>query len=145
MNAQTAPKDILLVEDNDSDVLLTKMAFDAANLSPVFHVAEDGEKALEFLEQVGKGEARPDLILLDLNMPRLNGKQVLEAIKTDPALKRIPVVILSSSSAPRDVDECYDGHANAYVTKPSDFDDFVNVAEAIKRFWFETVTAPAPG
>jgi CheY-like chemotaxis protein len=137
---------ILLVEDSLADVLLTREALEL-NQAPVnLHVVEDGENALAFLRQQREyGSApRPDLILLDLNLPRLDGREVLAAIKSDPALRTIPLVILTTSRAEEDVQRAYDGHANCYITKPLDFVQFTQVIRSIERFWFDVATLP-PG
>lgn len=135
------PVDILLVEDNPDDVTLTQEALLESNLSHRLHVASDGIEALDFLRNLGEAEA-PDLVLLDLNLPKMGGMQVLWEIKSDDQLKHIPVVVLTTSQADQDVQSAYDLHANCYVTKPVDFDEFVEVVRAIGNFWFGTVKLP---
>ena len=136
--------DILLVEDSPADVLITREAFAEFKIVNTLHVVEDGVEAMAFLNQDGKYASipRPDLILLDLNLPRKNGREVLAEIKTDPALKSIPVVVLTTSHSERDVLEAYDQHANCYIVKPVGFDSFVEAMKAIRQFWFSVVTLP---
>lgn len=140
----TRPIEILLVEDNAGDVRLTREALRDAKVRNNMMVASDGEEALEYLRQEGKhaDAARPDLILLDLNLPRMNGFEVLDVIKEDPLLKRIPVVILTTSQAEQDIIRSYNLHANAYVTKPVDLDQFIKVIKSIEDFWLEIVKLP---
>ncbi|MFK8068471.1 MAG: response regulator [Gammaproteobacteria bacterium] len=136
--------EILLVEDNPGDVLLTREAFSEAKIKNNIHVAADGEEALAFLKRQEGYEnvATPDLILLDLNLPKLDGREVLQAIKRDENLRRIPVVILTSSKAEQDVLKTYDLHANSYLVKPVDLEKFVEVVNAIENFWFSVVVLP---
>lgn len=136
--------EILLVEDNPADVRLTIEALNENKVLNNLSVAEDGEQALAFLRQQGPfaSAPRPDVILLDLNLPRKNGREVLAAIKSDPNLKQIPVVILSSSEDDRDVLEAYRLHANCYITKPVDMNQFLTVVRSINSFWFSIVTLP---
>lgn len=138
------PIEILLVEDSPADVLITREAFEEAKLLNTLHVVEDGVQALEFLRRQGPyAEApRPDLILLDLNLPRKNGREVLAEIKVDPQLKSIPVVILTTSSADEDILKAYDLHANCYVIKPVGFDNFFKAVQSIQDFWFSVVALP---
>ena len=135
---------ILLVEDNPEEVLLTKETLKDAKVANEVHVAEDGERALRFARQQGEyaSAPRPDLILLDLNLPRKDGRQVLAEIKADPALRYIPVVILTSSEAESDIARAYDLHANCYITKPVDLDQFITVVKSIEDFWFTIVKLP---
>ena len=144
--APAVPIEILLVEDNPGDVRLTKEALKDAKVRNNLHVAMDGVEALAFLRKQGKYSAvvRPDLILLDLNLPRKNGREVLEEIKQDPALQHIPVVILTTSQAEQDVLESYRLRANAYVTKPVDLDQFLKVVSSIEEFWLEIVKLSHP-
>ncbi len=137
--------EILLVEDNPGDVRLTREALKEGKVLNNLSVAVDGEEALAFLRrQTIYAEApRPDLILLDLNLPRKDGRQVLAEIKADEQLKRIPVVILTSSSAEEDILRTYDLHANCYITKPVDFDQFVAVVRSIEDFWLTMVKLPS--
>jgi chemotaxis family two-component system response regulator Rcp1 len=135
------PIEILLVEDNPGDVRLTREALKDAKVHNTLHVAMDGVEALAFLRKQGKhaGAPLPDLILLDLNLPKKNGREVLEDIKNDDALRHIPVVILTTSQAERDIAESYRLHANAYVTKPVDLEQFLTVVKSIEQFWLEIV------
>ena len=146
MNAIPQPKhiEILLVEDSPADVLIAREALSEAKLLNTIHVAEDGIEAMDFLCKRGKfaSAPRPDLILLDLNLPRKNGREVLAEIKTDPNLKSIPVVILTTSNSERDVLEAYDQHANCYIVKPVGFENFVEAVKTIHEFWFSVVTLP---
>ena len=138
------PIEILLVEDNPADARLTQEGLREAKLSNSLTVATDGSQALAFLRKEGvyAGTPLPDLILLDLNLPGVDGREVLRQIKTDSRLKHLPVVILSSSAAEQDISMAYDSHANCYVTKPIDFDQFVNVVKSIQDFWFSIVQLP---
>jgi len=138
------PIEVLLVEDNPGDVRLTREALKDAKVRNTLHVAMDGVEALAFLRRQGKYATvpRPDLILLDLNLPKKNGREVLEEIKQDDALSHIPVVILTTSQAELDIVESYRLHANAYVTKPVDLEQFLKVVGSIEEFWLETVTLP---
>jgi len=139
------PIEVLLVEDNPGDVRLTQEALRDCKVRNRLSVVTDGEEALAYVRRQGKfkGEMRPDVILLDLNLPRKDGRQVLEELKADPNLRRIPVVIMTSSDAEQDVIRAYDLNVNCYVTKPVDFDQFVRVVKAIEEFWLEIVTLPA--
>jgi CheY-like chemotaxis protein len=132
---------ILLVEDNPSDVLLTQIAIKQCKLLNSLHVAEDGEDALAFLrrESPHVGAPRPDIILLDLNLPRMDGRELLAIIKKDPQLRTIPVVVLTTSDAETDVVQSYSLHANAYITKPVDMNQFVRIVKGIDDFWFGIV------
>jgi len=136
--------EILLVEDNPGDARLTIEAMREAKVRNRMHVVEDGVEAMEFLRRQGRyGDApRPDLILLDLNLPRKDGREVLAEVKADPALKRIPVVILTTSRAEEDVLRAYDLHANCYVTKPVDLAQFMKIVSQIDEFWVKVVTLP---
>jgi len=138
------PIRILLVEDQPADVRLTREILAQGKVANDLYTVGDGEKALAFLRGEGEfaGEPRPDLILLDLNLPRLDGREVLAEIKSDPELLRIPVVILTTSAAERDVIEAYEHRANAYVTKPIDLDEFVRVVRTIESFWLSIVRLP---
>ncbi len=135
---------ILMAEDNATDVMLTKEALAHAKVLNTLHVVDDGMEAMDFLHRRGKHAKapRPDLILLDLNMPRKNGQEVLAEIKDDPKLKQIPVVILTTSKAEEDVVKAYGLYANCYVIKPVDFDVFAEVVRSIQQFWFNVVTLP---
>ena len=139
------PVEILLVEDNPGDVRLTVEAFKEVKVRNTLHIVDDGEKAMSFLRQEGNyaSARRPDLILLDLNLPRKDGRDVLAEIKQDAGLKHIPVVVLTSSEADEDVLKAYDSHANCYITKPVDLDQFLGVAERIQDFWLTIVKLPS--
>lgn len=141
------PIEILLVEDNAGDVRLTREALKDAKVLNTLHVARDGEEAMEFLCHKGKhaDAPRPDLVLLDLNLPRKDGREVLAEIKADEDLKRIPVVILTTSKSEEDVLKMYNLHANCYVTKPLDLEQFIRVVQAIEDFWFTVVRLPVEG
>jgi CheY-like chemotaxis protein len=136
--------EVLLVEDDPGDVLMTKEAFHDYKLSNQLHVVTDGAEAMEFLRRQGEhtDAPRPDLVLLDLNLPRMDGGEVLQAIKSDPELASIPVVILTTSEAEEDVLRSYSLHANAYVTKPVDFDRFIQVVRQIDEFFVTVVRLP---
>jgi chemotaxis family two-component system response regulator Rcp1 len=136
--------EILLVEDSPSDALLTKRALAEARLINRLHHVQDGVQALAFLrrEPPFTGVPRPDLILLDLNLPKKDGREVLKEIKTDDELKIIPVVILTTSRAEQDVLRSYRLHANCYITKPVDFDSFTEAISTLEKFWFAVVTLP---
>ncbi len=138
------PIQILLVEDNPGDVRLTKEALKEAKVRNTLHVAMDGEEAIAFLKREGKyaGAVRPDVIMLDLNLPKKGGLEVLRDIKADEALKRIPVVIVTTSSAEQDIVRSYNLHANCYVTKPVDLGQFLEVVKAIDSFWLTIVKLP---
>lgn len=139
---RTKAAKILIVEDNPGDVDLIREGLAEARLCNELFLAEDGDQAMEFLLRQGEhGDApRPDLILLDLNMPGKDGRQVLAEIKGNPDLCRIPVVVLTSSKAEEDVLRSYDLHANCYITKPVDLDKFLKIVQSIKGFWFSVVT-----
>jgi CheY-like chemotaxis protein len=132
------------VEDNKGDVGLIEEIFEEARIRNNLHVAEDGEEAMLFLRAEGKfsGSPRPYIILLDLNLPKKDGREVLKEIKLDNSLKNIPVVILTTSIAEKDILRAYDLHANAYINKPIDFDQFINVVGSIVNFWLEIVQLP---
>ena len=137
--------EILLVEDSPADVLITREAFAEFKVLNDLHVVGDGVEALAFLHQEGKYATapRPDMILLDLNLPRKNGREVLTEVKADPKLKSIPVVILTTSHSEQDVFEAYDGYANCYIVKPVGFENFVEAMKSIRQFWFSVVTLPS--
>ena len=138
------PLDILLVEDNPADVRLTREAFLDGKIHNSLAVVKDGVEAMEYLRRQGKfaSAARPDLILLDLNLPRKDGREVLAEIKSDPALMRIPVVVLTTSRAEMDIVRTYNLHANCYIVKPVDLDQFIGVIKSIDNFWLTAVTLP---
>jgi len=147
MNCQTAerPIEILLVEDNPGDVRLIVEALSDGNVDNKLHIAKDGMEATAFLNREGKyaDKLHPDLILLDLNLPKKNGPEVLAEIKEDHALKHIPVVILTSSQEGDDIVKTYNLHANCYVTKPIDLEQFIRVVKSIRDFWLTIVKLPA--
>lgn len=147
MNNQTIgrPVEILLVEDNPGDVRLVVEALRDTRVQNKLHVAKDGMEAIALLRREGKyaGASRPDLILLDWNMPKKNGPEVLAEIKEDPGIKHIPVVILTSSSAREDIIKAYDLYANCYIIKPIDLEQFIVVVRSIIDFWLTTVKLPA--
>ncbi len=138
------PIEILLVEDSATDVMLAEEALEEAKMRNNLHVVKDGVEALAFLRKEGKyaDVPRPDLMLLDLNMPRKDGREVLAEVKADDELKQIPVVVLTTSQAQEDVLKAYGLHANCYISKPVDFEQFANVVRAIDQFWFTVVTLP---
>jgi CheY-like chemotaxis protein len=138
------PIEILLVEDNAGDVRLTIEALRESKVRNNLHVASDGVQAMAFLRQQGQHNhaVRPDLVLLDLNLPRKDGREVLAEIKADPDLKTIPVVVLTTSSAERDVLQSYELQANCFITKPVDLEQFITVVRSIQDFWLTIVTLP---
>lgn len=146
-STENTPKniEILLVEDSPTDVLIAREALTEAKLYNTIHVAEDGVEAMDFLYRRGKftSAPRPDLILLDLNLPRKSGREVLAEIKADRYLKNIPVVVLTTSSDEEDILKSYDLHANCYVIKPVEFPNFVRAVQSIQQFWFSIVTLPS--
>lgn len=144
LGAQSRPFEILLVEDNPGDVRLTSEGLQAGSFPYHLSVARDGLEAMAFLKQEGRwgGAPRPDLILLDLNLPRKNGREVLTTIKADDDLRRIPVVVLTTSAQDAEVSRSYTLGANCYVTKPLDFDSYVEMVKAIEDFWFEVAQLP---
>lgn len=149
MNSTTPPSgqvEILLVEDDPGDVLMTREALEESKLLHRLHVMDNGEEAVRFLRREPPYEdaVRPDLVLLDLNLPRMDGREVLSIIKSDPALRQIPCVVLTTSDAEEDVMRSYDLHANAYVTKPVDFTSFTKVVRQIDEFFFSIVRLPQP-
>ncbi|MFC4500197.1 MULTISPECIES: response regulator [Streptomyces] len=143
----TAPIDVLLVEDDPGDELMTREAFADNRIGNVLHVVRDGEEALDFLYRRGAhaNAVRPGLILLDLNLPKYDGRQVLEKIKSDPELAHIPVVVLTTSAAEEDILRSYRLHANAYVTKPVDLDQFIAAVRQIDDFFVQVVRLPRDG
>ncbi len=138
------PVRILLVEDNLGDVRLTQEAFRENKVRNCLSVVSDGVEAMAFLRREGAhdGARRPDIVLLDLNLPRKDGRQVLEEIKSDPDLKSIPVVILTTSKAEEDIVRTYDLHANCYISKPVDLEQFMKVVKSIEDFWLTVVRLP---
>ena len=135
---------ILLVEDNPGDVRLTVEALKEGKVRNILHAVEDGEEAMKFLrrQETYEKAPRPDLVLLDLNLPKMNGREVLAAIKEDPDLRRIPVVILTVSKAEQDILKTYDLHANCYINKPVDLEQFLTVVQSIENFWLTVVKLP---
>ncbi len=138
------PFDILLVEDNPGDVLLTQEAFREGDYSPRLSVVEDGEEALQFLKKLGsfRNAPRPDLILLDLNLPKKDGRELLAEVKQDPELHHIPIIVLTTSSAEQDIKRAYNLHANCYLTKPLDMESFLRKIRAVEDFWLSVVRLP---
>lgn len=141
-NARLA--EILLVEDNEGDIELTKEAFEEAKFRNNLHVAEDGDQALDYLfkRNAHENAATPDIILLDLNLPGTDGREVLETIKSDSKLKRIPVIVLTSSKADKDIIESYDLHANCFIVKPVNAVKFIDVVQHVENFWVDIVCLP---
>lgn len=146
MNITTAimPIEVLLVEDNPGDAELTRIALEDSKISVNLNVVEDGVEAMAFLRKQDKysNVPHPDIVLLDLNLPRKDGREVLAEIKTDDYLKRIPVVVLTTSQAEEDILKAYNLAANCYITKPVDFDQFVRIVQSIENFWFAIVKLP---
>lgn len=138
------PVELLLVEDNPGDVELTREALEEARVRNRLAVVEDGVEALAYLRREGRyaGAPRPDLVLLDLNLPRKDGREVLAEIKADPELRRIPVVVLTTSEAEKDVLGAYDLYASAYIVKPVDLDQFLGVVRSVEGFWLTVVKFP---
>ena len=138
------PITVLMVEDSPSDALMTREALAHAKFLNNLFVVEDGVEAMAFLRQTGKfaDALKPDLILLDLNLPKKDGREVLAEIKADERLRLIPVVVLTTSQADEDIAKAYGLHANCYVTKPVDFSSFAEVVRSIRHFWFSVVTLP---
>jgi chemotaxis family two-component system response regulator Rcp1 len=143
----TRPIEILLVEDNPGDAELTRDALAGGKIANSLHVVADGEAALDFLTGRGSfaGAPRPDLVLLDLNLPKKDGREVLADIKADASLRRIPVVVLTSSRLETDVVASYNSHANCYITKPFDLAQFLGVVRSIEHFWLSVVVLPPSG
>jgi chemotaxis family two-component system response regulator Rcp1 len=146
-NRNDDPIEILLVEDNPADAILMREALRDATVRNNLHVVGDGEDAMAFLRHQDRyaDAVVPDLIMLDLNLPKRDGRSVLREIKEDPELKRIPVVVVTSSQAEEDILGSYDLHANCYVTKPVDFDQFIKLMQTIEEFWFTVVKLPPKG
>ena len=134
---------VLLVEDNPGDVRLIREAFRSLQIAPELHVASDGVDAIEYLRSNSGSKPRPDLIILDLSLPRKSGLEVLAEIKATPEIRQIPVLILSSSAADSDVHKSYDLHANSYIVKPADLSQVLNVMKAVSDFWMSTVRLPS--
>lgn len=140
----TKPVKILLIEDNEGDIYLTQEAFKEGKLNNELSIARDGEEAIRYLMKEGPffNAPTPDMILLDINLPKINGKEVLGMIKNHPLLKTIPVVILTTSSAEKDVFDSYSGYANCYIVKPVKLESFISVVKSIENFWMSIVTLP---
>ena len=138
------PKNVLLVEDNPADIRLTQEALKEGPVQVDLSVATDGVEAVEFLHRTGKyrNAPRPELILLDLNLPRKNGREVLSEIKSDPDLKRIPVLVMTTSKARQDIARAYSLNANCYITKPIDLEDFIDVMRSIEDLWLRKASLP---
>jgi chemotaxis family two-component system response regulator Rcp1 len=137
---------ILLIEDSPSDVRLVREALKENSMPVQVTVARDGVEAMDYLHQVERGAiSRPDLVLLDLNLPRKNGREVLAEVKGSPALRQIPVLVMTSSRSDEDVQQAYQLNANCYITKPADLLDYVKVLRSIEDFWFATATLPEAG
>ncbi len=147
MNAKAISRqiEVLLIDDNPGDARLTRIALEEGKMHIHLNVVEDGVEAMAFLRKQGKYAevAHPDLVLLDLNLPKKSGTEVLAQIKADETLKRIPVVILTTSQADKDILEAYNLYANCYITKPVDFDQFVSIVQSIEDFWFTIVKLPS--
>lgn len=135
---------ILLVEDSPGDARLTIEAFKDAGNNVEIDIVEDGESALNFLKQLSpyQHKKRPNIVLLDLNLPKIDGREVLQKIKNDPSLKTIPVIILSTSEAPSDISYCYENHSNCFISKPVEIDSFTKVVALIESFWLDTAILP---
>ncbi|GAB2635336.1 response regulator [Belliella aquatica] len=135
---------ILLVEDNEGDILLTLEALEEAKMKNTISVVKDGEKAIQYVEKLEnfKNELYPDLIILDVNLPKLNGHEVLKYLKNSEKHKHIPVIMLTTSSSPRDINESYKNHVNCFITKPIDVEDFINAVISIENFWINIVKLP---
>jgi CheY-like chemotaxis protein len=146
-NPVLKPVEILLVEDSPADIALTREALEDSKLLNNLYVVTDGEEAMEFLKKTGKymSMPKPDLILLDLNLPKKNGLEVLREIKADDSLRLIPVVIMTISRDEKDIVESYWLHANCYIRKPVKFGEFIDIVKSIEDFWFSIVTLPPKG
>jgi chemotaxis family two-component system response regulator Rcp1 len=142
--SESKPVEILLVEDSPSDAALTIEALEAGKVANKLTLVEDGVEAMDFLRRKGKyaKAARPDLIMLDLNLPRKDGREVLAEIKNDPDLKIIPIIVLTTSHSDKDILQSYQLNANCYITKPVDFTQFIDVVKSIEKFWLTVVTLP---
>ncbi|MGA2092679.1 MAG: response regulator [Sedimentisphaerales bacterium] len=143
--SESKPVEILLVEDSPSDAALTIEALEAGKVANKLTLVEDGVEAMAFLKRQGKyaKAERPDLIMLDLNLPRKDGREVLVEIKNDPDLKIIPIIVLTTSHSDKDILQSYQLNANCYITKPVDFTQFIDVVKSIEKFWLTVVTLPA--
>jgi len=139
------PVNILLVEDNEGDILLTREALEDAKIHVNLSVVNDGKEAVDFLNNRGNfaDAVLPDILLLDMNLPKKNGLEVLQYIKGNDNLKHIPVIMLSTSSSPKDINLCYNNYANCYITKPVEVNDFLSVVATIENFWISIVKLPS--
>ncbi len=137
--------EILMVEDSPTDALLAKEALREGKIQSNLNVVEDGEEAMDYLRRVGKyaDKPRPDIIFLDLNMPKMDGREVLTEIQKDKDLMRIPIVVLTTSKSEEDIVRSYDLNANCYISKPVDFDQFIKIVDSIEQFWFTVVALPS--
>ena len=142
-----SPIDILIIEDNEGDARLIKEVLSDGKIANLLHNVKDGVQAMEFLRKKGAyaNVVKPDLIILDLNLPKKDGREVLSEIKNDPELKKIPVVIMTTSQAEEDILKSYNLHANCYITKPIDLNQFIKVIKSIEEFWFSIVKLPPKG
>ena len=142
---KTGPVNILLIEDNPGDVRLAQEAFKEGHINVTLDVVMDGMEAINYLRKVGKYEnvTTPDLVLLDLNLPKKDGREVLSDIKADPKLRSIPIVILTTSNAEQDILNSYNLHVNCYINKPVDFDRFFDIIQKIEDFWLQTAILPS--
>jgi chemotaxis family two-component system response regulator Rcp1 len=143
-SSHTKPVDILLVEDNKADVILTREALKESKIKTILNVVMDGEEAIQYITKQGKYTEvqTPDLILLDLNLPKKDGISVLAEIKEDPIHRRIPVIILTTSTSPKDITNTYTNYANCYIIKPVDFREFIHVVKSIEDFWLSLAKLP---
>jgi len=144
MDKVTNPIHILLVEDNEGDILLTSEALKSGKITNELHVVKDGFEAIQYLHKDGKYavEPTPDLVLLDINLPKVNGQEVLSSMKESDNLKHIPVIMLTTSSSESDILKSYQNHANCYITKPHDVTDYNDMVESIEKFWMTIVQLP---
>ncbi len=140
------PRDVLLIEDNPLDIIMTKRALEEGDFSVRLHVVQDGEEGMSFLRRTCEADATdsfcPDLILLDLNLPKKNGREVLSEIRDDPVISHIPVIILTTSAEEKDISECYSRLANCYITKPMGLDNFKKAIKKIGEFWTDLAELP---
>lgn len=138
------PVHILLVEDNEGDILLTTEALNEGKIANIVSVVKDGWEAIQFVERKGKyrDEILPDIILLDVNLPKMNGHEVVKYMKTSESLRHIPIIMLTTSTSPSDVLQSYENHVNCFITKPIDVDDFLKVIASIESFWISIVQLP---
>lgn len=143
-NKTNKPLHILLVEDSEGDIFLIQEAFHEAKITVNFSLVNDGRQAVDFLRKDGEymNVTTPDIVLLDLNLPKMNGFEVLEIVKMDEQLKQIPVIMLTTSSSPDDIQKSYSNYVNSYIVKPSYFQNFINIVRSVEDFWLETSTLP---